>query len=175
MIKQILFSTVLVLSVSCGKNEPLTQLGQGAESLAQGIGNVGEDIGQIPRILGHQFLGTDIDTEKRLKDAEKQLRDLRQIVMSNYSSVNNSLLNILLDLNKLEDDTGETKHAINEIISALDELEEKVNNIDLDNAEEIIELQSDISTIQSKLNCVASVDNGNDTSQVNRIINCFKN
>jgi len=94
MVKQILFSTVLVLSVSCGKNEPLTQLGQGAESLAQGIGNVGEDIGQIPRILGHQFLGTNIDHEKEHNKIDSRLTDLENRVNeieSNLESLYNSI------------------------------------------------------------------------------------
>ena len=101
--KQILFSTILVLSISCGKNEPLTQLGQGGELLAQGIGNVGEDIGQIPRILGHQFLGIDPDSDKKkMNDLDNRVSELEGRI---YEIENNleSLYSMVDDLDTNQD------------------------------------------------------------------------
>jgi chromosome segregation ATPase len=152
--KKILFTLTILSLVSCGKNEPLTQLGQGAEHLAQGIGNVGEDIGQIPRILGHQFLGTDIDSEKRLKSLESELEELKKKVNSNYIST-------ILELNKLKDsvnnsseenesDIAEINDTIDDLKDTLDDLLSKIN---FDDLSDLLDMDDLIETIQDKLQC----------------------
>ena len=70
-------------------------------SLAQGIGNVGEDIGQIPRILGHQFLGTDIDSEKRIKSLESEVEELKTLKQKHQSDNNDISYQIISNQSSL--------------------------------------------------------------------------
>ncbi len=65
--------TATLLFISCGKNEPLTQIKDGSNHLVKKIGEIGEDLGQIPRQIGNKLLGTNEDTDENLEELENKV------------------------------------------------------------------------------------------------------
>ena len=85
--KLFLAMLLIVTAVSCGKNEPLRQLGDGAELFAQESGKFLESVGRIPRIVLNKVLGTDPDTDEELDDLEKEVAKLKKDLLKKYNKV----------------------------------------------------------------------------------------
>jgi chromosome segregation ATPase len=171
--KQILFTLTILSLVSCGKNEPLTQLGGMVERFPQDALAMGEELGQAPRKIGHELLGINPDKDKKkmndlqdqLDDLESQLNDLRQLVNSNYVSTILELNKLTSSINQIEDDLTNVNSDIQAISDDLDLL---LSKVDMNDIKDLVDFNQALSEANAKIKCASKANS------VPSITNCLK-
>lgn len=136
----------LLLSVSCGKNDFLTQANEDFTQAGIQIQKIGEHVGRVPRIVGNLILGTSPDTEKDLQDLEKEVDKVYKQFLSNYTKV-------LSELAKVARVSEDHETALEDLNNDLETLTDAVNDLDSDNLQAILELNTDVLTLFQKLQC----------------------
>lgn len=159
------------LFVSCGKNDVLKKakdftdelatnsrefIDGGIHNIAYGVGKTGEQIGQVPRIIGNKLLGTDADTDENLHDLEKRVDELYQQFLSNYTKLLGDISTVKIDLISASEDTTDLIDALN---TALDDLNTKVDSTNNNSTQELQELNIDVLELVSIVNCVSNAKN----------------
>lgn len=112
------------------KNYHLTHSGDTTEM----IGSQLESIGQIPRDLGNEFLGTDSHSKEDLADLEKELDELRAEMYEELSEVNNSIYDAKFELNQaiegVSADLSQSNLALQSAIDSVQtELLDEINRV----------------------------------------------
>ena len=133
--KKLLLSLLLVLSVSCGKNEPLTFIGESIVDGVNGVGKVVEKIGRVPRLTLHKILGSSDETDEeleetneRLAELEQEVADLRDELESELERIetsnNNLYLNVRRQIRRLSRKLRTQKRQLRQLKQALEDFED---------------------------------------------------
>lgn len=130
-----------VMLVSCGKNEPVRQLADGAELLAQETGKFAESVGQIPRKIARIALGTDPEIEELSDD----IKYLKARVNNKYDELKK----------KYEEADKDVKDALEKEIEDLEERIEEIEDEDYVTETELDDVEDDIEDLEDKLECAS--------------------
>lgn len=89
---KLLLVLLTLLTVSCGKNEPITKLGEFAEN-----------VGQTPRILANQLLGTDSESDEKIDQLEKELEYLYSLTLEQFIELTGEIAALQAEDSRIND------------------------------------------------------------------------